>query len=73
MGTVRFIVILPTHYSEETIFYVTHDVYEAVMLGDYVYILSNKNNFTQLIFQTYIDNNTLENHQVKLTDILINN
>lgn len=59
--------------TNKTIFYVTHDVYEAVMLGDYVYILSNKNNFTQLIFQTYIDNNTLENHQAKLTDILINN
>ena len=59
--------------TNKTIFYVTHDVYEAVMLGDYVYILSNKNNFTQLIFQTYIDNNILENHQAKLTDILINN
>ena len=59
--------------TNKTFFYVTHDVYEAVMLGDYVYILSNKNNCTQLIFETYIENNNIENHQAKLTNILINN
>lgn len=57
--------------TNKTFFYVTHDVSEAVMLGDYIYILSNKNNHTQLIFETYIDD--IENHQAKLTDILLNN
>lgn len=66
--------------TNKTFFYVTHDVYEAVMLGDYIYILSNKNNFTQLIFETYIENDNTKNQlqyhqsqQAKLTDILINN
>ncbi|WP_300366949.1 ATP-binding cassette domain-containing protein [Brachyspira sp.] len=60
--------------TNKTFFYVTHDVSEAVMLGDYIYILSNKNNYTQLIFEEHINNNDTENHlQQKLTDILINN
>lgn len=61
--------------TNKTFFYVTHDVSEAVMLGDYVYILSNKDNYTQLIFETYIENDNIENQEQlkQLTDILINN
>ncbi|WP_295162207.1 ATP-binding cassette domain-containing protein [uncultured Brachyspira sp.] len=62
--------------TNKTLFYVTHDVSEAVMLGDYIYILSNKNNYTSIIFKTYIDNNDLNkknNFISEFTDILINN
>lgn len=58
--------------TNKTFFYVTHDVSEAVMLGDYIYILSNKNNSTKLIFNTHELNNKLE-LQSSLTNILINN
>ncbi len=62
--------------TNKTLFYVTHDVSEADMLGDYIYILSNKNNYTSIIFKTYIDNNDLNkknNFISEFTDILINN
>ncbi|WP_295157131.1 ATP-binding cassette domain-containing protein [uncultured Brachyspira sp.] len=60
--------------TNKTIFYVTHDVSEAIMLGDYIYILSNKNNYTQLIFEEYIESNNIKNNlQEKLTNILIDN
>ena len=62
--------------TNKTFFYVTHDVSEAVILGDYIYILSNQNNSTKLIFNTHIKENELNNKlelQSSLTNILINN
>ena len=62
--------------TNKTFFYVTHDVSEAVILGDYIYILSNQNNSTKLIFNTHIEENELNNKlelQSSLTNILINN
>ena len=60
--------------TNKTFFYVTHDVSEAVMLGDYLYILSNDKECTNLIFQSKIDSNELnDNLQSKLVNILINN
>ena len=58
--------------TNKTFLYVTHDIQETIMLGDYVYILSNKNNYTQLIFNTKIENNNLE-LQTNLINILMNN
>lgn len=62
--------------TNKTIIYVTHDISEALILGDYIYILSKNNNSTNLIFQTKLENNDLNNNidmQSKLMDILINN
>lgn len=62
--------------TNKTIIYVTHDIPEALILGDYIYILSKNNNSTNLIFQTKLENNDLNNNidmQSKLMDILINN
>ncbi|TXJ45214.1 ATP-binding cassette domain-containing protein [Brachyspira pilosicoli] len=62
--------------TNKTIIYVTHDISEALILGDYIYILSKNNNSTELIFQTKLESNDLNNNidmQSKLIDILINN
>ena len=62
--------------TNKTIIYVTHDISEALILGDYIYILSKNNNSTNLIFQTKLESNDLNNNidmQSKLMDILINN
>lgn len=62
--------------TNKTIIYVTHDISEALILGDYIYILSKNNNPTNLIFQTKLESNDLNNNidmQSKLMDILINN
>lgn len=62
--------------TNKTIIYVTHDISEALILGDYIYILSKNNNSTKLIFQTKLESNDLNNNidmQSKLMDILINN
>ena len=62
--------------TNKTIIYVTHDISEALILGDYIYILSKNNNSTELIFQTKLESNDLNNNidmQSKLMDILINN
>lgn len=62
--------------TNKTIIYVTHDISEALILGDYIYILSKNNNSTNLIFQTKLESNDLNNNidmQSKLIDILINN
>ena len=62
--------------TSKTIIYVTHDISEALILGDYIYILSKNNNPTNLIFQTKLESNDLNNNidmQSKLMDILINN
>ena len=58
--------------TNKTFFYVTHDVSEAVMLGGYIYILSNKDNYTKLIFHTNIKDNEL-NNESELIKILIEN
>ena len=58
--------------TNKTFFYVTHDVSEAVMLGDYLYILSNKNEYTKLIYEREI-NDLNSNLQSELIEILINN
>lgn len=62
--------------TNKTIIYVTHDISEALILGDYIYILSKNDNSTNLIFQTKLESNDLNNNidmQSKLMDILINN
>ena len=62
--------------TNKTIIYVTHDISEALILGDYIYILSKNNNSTNLIFQTKLESNDLNNNidmQSKFMDILINN
>ncbi|MBW5396371.1 ATP-binding cassette domain-containing protein [Brachyspira pilosicoli] len=62
--------------TNKTIIYVTHDISEALILGDYIYILSKNNNSTNLTFQTKLESNDLNNNidmQSKLMDILINN
>ena len=62
--------------TNKTFFYVTHDVSEAIILGDYLYILSNKNDCTELTFHTHIEDNNLNNElelQSKLINILIDN
>lgn len=62
--------------TNKTIIYVTHDISEALILGDYIYILSKNNNSTELIFQTKLESNDLNNNidmQSKLMNILINN
>ena len=62
--------------TNKTIIYVTHDISEALILGDYIYILSKNDNSTKLIFQTKLESNDLNNNidmQSKLMDILINN
>ncbi|WIH88214.1 ATP-binding cassette domain-containing protein [Brachyspira pilosicoli] len=62
--------------TNKTIIYVTHDISEALILGDYIYILSKNNNSTNLIFQTKLESNDLNNNidmQSKLMYILINN
>ncbi|WP_157142996.1 ATP-binding cassette domain-containing protein [Brachyspira pilosicoli] len=62
--------------TNKTIIYVTHDISEALILGDYIYILSKNNNSTNLIFKTKLESNDLNNNidmQSKLMDILINN
>ncbi|MEI0531346.1 ATP-binding cassette domain-containing protein [Brachyspira pilosicoli] len=62
--------------TNKTIIYVTHDISEALILGDYIYILSKNNNSTELIFQTKLESNDLNSNidmQSKLMDILINN
>lgn len=62
--------------TNKTIIYVTHDISEALILADYIYILSKNNNSTELIFQTKLESNDLNNNidmQSKLMDILINN
>ncbi|WP_297296557.1 ATP-binding cassette domain-containing protein [uncultured Brachyspira sp.] len=58
--------------TNKTFFYVTHDVSEAIMLGDYLYILSNKNEYTKLIYEREI-NDLNSNLQSELIEILINN
>ncbi|MEI0489747.1 ATP-binding cassette domain-containing protein [Brachyspira pulli] len=58
--------------TNKTFFYVTHDVSEAVMLGDYLYILSNKSEYTKLIYEREI-NDLNSNLQSELIEILINN
>lgn len=57
--------------TNKTFFYVTHDVSEAVMLGDYLYILSNKSEYTKLIYEREI-NDLNSNLQSELIEILIN-
>lgn len=62
--------------TNKTIIYVTHDISEALIFGDYIYILSKNNNSTELIFQTKLESNDLNNNidmQSKLMNILINN
>lgn len=62
--------------TNKTIIYVTHDISEALILGDYIYILSKNNNSTNLIFQTKLESNDLNKNidiHSKLIDILINN
>ena len=62
--------------TNKTIIYVTHDISEALILGDYIYILSKNDNSTNLIFQTKLESNDLNNNidmQSKLIDIIINN
>ena len=58
--------------TNKTFFYVTHDVSEAIMLGDYLYILSNKSEYTKLIYEREI-NDLNSNLQSELIEILINN
>ena len=58
--------------TNKTFFYVTHDVSEAIMLGDYLYILSNKSEYTKLIYEGEI-NDLNSNLQSELIEILINN
>ena len=58
--------------TNKTFFYVTHDVSEAIMLGDYLYILSNKSEYTKLIYEIEI-NDLNSNLQSELIEILINN
>lgn len=57
--------------TNKTFFYVTHDVSEAIMLGDYLYILSNKSEYTKLIYEREI-NDLNSNLQSELIEILIN-
>lgn len=57
--------------TNKTFFYVTHDVSEAIMLGDYLYILSNKSEYTKLIYEGEI-NDLNSNLQSELIEILIN-
>lgn len=57
--------------TNKTFFYVTHDLSEAVMLGDYLYILSNKSEYTKLIYEREI-NDLNSNLQSELIEILIN-
>lgn len=62
--------------TNKTIIYVTHDISEALIIGDYIYILSKNDNSTNLIFQTKLESNDLNNNidmQSKLMNILINN
>ncbi|MEI0606826.1 ATP-binding cassette domain-containing protein [Brachyspira pulli] len=58
--------------TNKTFFYVTHDVSETIMLGDYLYILSNKSEYTKLIYEREI-NDLNSNLQSELIEILINN
>ncbi|ADG72509.1 ATP-binding cassette domain-containing protein [Brachyspira murdochii] len=58
--------------TNKTFFYVTHDVSEAVMLGDYLYVLSNKYGYTKLIYEREIKNNYLNSAlQSELIEVLI--
>ncbi|WP_157153920.1 ATP-binding cassette domain-containing protein [Brachyspira murdochii] len=58
--------------TNKTFFYVTHDVSEAVMLGDYLYVLSNKEGYTKLIYEREIKSNDLNSLlQSELIDVLI--